>query len=91
MREEAFTWFGIISLIVIVAPIIFYGVTGGIIGFLLPCTPADGITIITYQASSVDVSCATVNIVVKLSVALWGTTVIAAGMFFVAAADLLGG
>lgn len=91
MREDAFTWLGTISLIAIIAPILFYAVTGIIIGFLLPCTTTEGLPLITYGTSSVVVSCATVNIWVKLSVAIWGTTVVAAGAFLLAAADLIAG
>ena len=90
MREAAIRWLGAIGAIAIVVPILFYGVTGAVIGLLLPCGPEGSFTAISYRAADVTLSCGLVGTTVKLTVALWGTTVVAAGAFLLAAADLLG-
>ncbi|MDX1744786.1 MAG: hypothetical protein R3324_02515 [Halobacteriales archaeon] len=90
MREAALRWLGAIGAITVVAPILFYGVTGGIIGFFLPCGADGMITAVTYRGADAGLGCGVARTWVQLSVALWGTTLMAAGGFLLAVADLLG-
>lgn len=90
MREAAIRWLGGIGAITVVAPILFYGVTGTIIALLIPCGPDAGITAITYREAAVTVGCGVAKTWVQLTVAIWGTSLMAAGGFLLAVADLLG-
>ena len=90
MREAAIRWLGAIGAITVVSPILFYGVTGGIIGLLLPCGPDGAITAVTYRGAAVTLGCGVAKTWVQLTIAVWGTSIIAAGGFLLAIGDLLG-
>ena len=90
MKEASLRWIGILGIIAIVIPILLYGITGTVLGFLIACNDGAGILTISYGTDDLVFGCQLVNTVISLSVAIWGTSLIVGGGFILAIADITG-
>lgn len=90
MKEASLRWIGILGVVTIVLPILLYGITGTVLGFLIPCNAGAGILAISYGTDDLVFGCQLANTAISLGVAIWGTALIVGGGFILAIADIVG-
>lgn len=88
MDRRTLQWIGGILVFVLVAPILFYLVTGSVLGFLLPCGSEAPLEVFAYDGSTLEVPCAALGTAIKLGVSIWGTTLVGTVVFLIGFADL---
>jgi hypothetical protein len=89
MDRALLRWAGVILGFALVVPVVFYVLTGTVLGFLLPCS-GGVLELFVYDGSALAVPCSTVGTAVKLGVAVWGTTFVGVLVFLIGFADLFG-
>ena len=87
--RTSFRWLVALGLLGLVLPILFYLVTGFVISLMLPCSPEAGVPVLTVDGDAVTFGCGAVRHLVRLSVSLWGTTLVLGGAYLMALGDML--
>ncbi len=90
MNRDALRWSAALVLVMLIAPIVFYLVTGSILGFFLPCGDNGILEIVQYADKTLSMACSTAKLAIGLAVAFWGTSVLAFLMFLYGYGDISG-
>lgn len=88
MNRDALRWTAAIFLALLLAPLVFYLVTGSILGFFLPCGENGILELVHYRGEALSMACSTAKLIIGLVVAFWGTSVLAFLMFLYGYGDI---
>lgn len=89
MKEASLKWIGVLGVVTIIIPVLLYGITGIVLGFLIPCNEGAGILAVSYGTDDLVLGCQLVNTAISLGVTIWGTALVVGGGFILAIADIV--
>lgn len=88
MNRDALRWTAALFLTLLIGPIVFYLVTGSILGFVLPCGENGILELVEYADKTLSMACSTAKLLIGLGLAVWGTSILAFLMFLYGVGDI---